>query len=307
MGLRFSVRVGRRVRVALALLSLLAAAAAALLAPPLALPAIMLAAAALVWDQAALAGDLRALAAAVAAGEADAHRPHDEVKLEVADGAWGELCHALNRLLQQRRAERQVGRLLPALPLVAVRLAEQRPPAEGLPCEVAVLSVAIPPAAGDQVAAMRDAAYLALHQAELHDALLARWGEGAVLIFGALAHGGPAALRRAHQAARAISAGWAGATPAQRPRLALAGGRGRLVVLPGLGLTVVGPPVEHAVTLQGLAAGAPLVCNEEAYLGLRRLGLIPPVEPAGAPRAAPPQATRLPSAEGRPPAFAVPL
>lgn len=308
MSLRFSGRTGRRVRVALTLIALLAAALAALASSPLALPAILLAVAALLWERAALAADLRALAATVAAvSDADAQRLHDEAKLEVAEGAWGELCHALNRLSQQRRAELRLRHLLPALPPAgAARLAELRPPPEGLPCQVAVLALAPPAGPGDPVAALRDAAYVALHQAQLHDALLARWGEGIVLIFGALGPaggGGPSALRAAHEAARAIAAAWRDAAPAQRPHLSLAGGRAHLVVLPGLGLTVVGPPVEQAAALQALAPGAPLVCNEDAYLGLRRLGLIPPLEAANAGR----PAARLPAADGRPAAFALTL
>ncbi len=314
MGLRFSGRTGRRLRVALALLALLAAGLAALFAPPLALPAILFAAALMLWDRAALAADLRTLAAAVstaAAGVEASPVPAagfvapGEAKLEVADGAWGELCHALNRLLQQRRSEQQLRHLLPSLPAAgAARLAELRPPPEGLPCEVVVLVVAHPGAHGDPVALMRDAAYTALHQAQLHDALLARWGEGVVLIFGALGQqGGAGALRGAYQAARAINAAWAAGLPAQRPRLTLAGGQGLAVILPGLGLTVLGPPVEQAIALQRLGLGAPLVCNEDAYLGLRRLGMIPPhaTPPAG------PHAARLPAADGRPAAFPVQL
>lgn len=307
MRLRLSGRSGNRVRLALASLALLGALFASLLASPLAIPAILVAAALLLWERATLSADLRALAALVqaTAQPASPATADEETKLEVADGAWGELCHALNRLLQQRRAEQQRQLLLPSLPAAsATRFAEQRPPPEGTACEVVVLALANSSALPDPVAAMRDAAYLALHQAQLHEALLARWAEGMVLIFGALGQqGSTQALRSAYQAAQALSATWTAATPAQRPRITLAGGRGRVVILPGLGLTVLGPPIEQAVALQGLSPRAALVCNEDAYLGLRRLGLIPPVET--------PQAgvvvTRLPAAEGRPTAYAVPL
>lgn len=307
VGLRITGRAGRRVRVALALFAMLAAALAALVAPALALLALLVAGALIVWERAALAADLRVLAAAVAAATQPGPlpAPSDDLKLEVADGAWGELCHALNRLLQQRRAEQQLRQLLPTLPAAgAARLAELRPPPEGLPCEVVVLALAHPAALGDPVAVMRDTAYTALHQAQLHDALLARWGEGVVLIFGALGpQGGAQALRGAYQAARAISAAWAVALPAQRPRLTMAAGQGRAVILPGLGLTVVGSPVEQAIALQRHTPGAPLICNEDAYLGLRRLGAIPPSETL----AQGPHTPRTQAGEGRPAAFAVPL
>lgn len=299
MRLPFAGQVGRRLRAALLVAALLAAALMAVAGSPLVLPAILLVCVVVAWDRLALAADLRRLAAVVA--------DPDDAKLEVADGAWGELCHALNRLLQQRRAEGQLRHLLPALPAAgAARLGELRPPPDGLVCDIAVLAIGQPGAGGDPVAGLREIAYAALHQAELRDALLARWGEGVILIFGALGpQGGGAALRGAHEAARAISAAWAVAMPAQSRRLSLAAGRGRLVVLPGLGLTVVGAPVEQAIALQGLvyppamplAHGAPLLCNEDAYLGLRRQGAIPPVE-------IPPGPARGPS---RPAAFAVPL
>ncbi|NTU80775.1 MAG: hypothetical protein HGA45_15590, partial [Chloroflexales bacterium] len=262
----------------------------------LALPAILIAGALMLWEQAALAADLRGLAATVAAAvsEADAKRLPD-AKLEVADGAWGELCHALNRLLQQRRAEQRLRHMLPALPVAgAARLADMSLPQDGLPCDVAVLALA---GRGDSVAHLRDTAYTALYQAQLYDALLARWGEGVVLIFGVLGQqDGPAALRGAHHAAQAFASAWSASPPGQRPRLILASGQGRVVVLPGLGLTVVGAPIEQALALQSLAGDEVLVCNEDAYLGLRRLGFAP-ARPAA----------RLPAGAAHPPAFVVPL
>jgi hypothetical protein len=298
MRLPIAGQVRRRLRAALLIAALLAAALAALSASTLVVLAIMLVCLVVVWDRLALAADLRRLAGVVAAV--------DEAKLEVADGAWGELCHVLNRLLQQRRAESQLRHLLPALPTSsAARLSELRPPLEGLACDIAVLAVGLP-GGGDPVSGLREVAYAAQHQAELYDALLARWGEGVFLIFGAVGPQGPgAALRSAHEAARALGAMWGPRPPAHGPRLTLAAGRGRVVVLPGLGLTVVGAPVEQAIALQGLAqpTGAPpafatpLLCNEDAYLGLRRQGAIPPVELPQGPARGP----------SRPAAFAIPL
>ena len=291
MGHPSAGRIRHRARLALALLALLAAAIAAFLSPPLVLPALIIVASLLLWDRAALSAELRGLAAMVAAAEPDA-------KLEVAEGAWGELCHALNRLLQQRRTEIQLRHMLPALPLAgAIRLADASLPPEGLPCTVVILAMSAPAGASDPLAHLREAAYAALHQAQLHDALLTRWGEGMLLIFGALGTQNPTgALRGAYQSARALASTWAGAPPALRPRLTLTGGPGRAVILPGLGLTVVGTPVEQALALQSLATGTQLVCNEDAYLGLRRLGVVP-AHPAA----------RLPGAPGRSPAFTLPL
>lgn len=291
MGLPSSGRGGRRARLALALVALFAAAVAALLYPPLALLAIAAAAAIVLWDQAARAEELRSLAAMVTSVEPDA-------KLEVAEGAWGELCHALNRLLQQRRTEIQIRRMLPTLPGGgAARLADLSLPPDGLTCDIVVLALAIPSTASTPVARLRDTAYAALHQAQLHDAILARWGEGLLLIFGAL--GTPsdtAALRGAYQAARALAAAWSASHTAAPPHLTLAGGAGRVLLLPGLGLTVIGAPLEQAIALQRLGPGGQILCNEDAYLGLRRLGFAPP-QPAA----------RRPLGDDQAPAFAVPI
>ena len=280
---------GRRARL-LMLAAALLATAAALWAPPLALLTLFVAVAIAIWDRAALERDLRRLAAAVVAET-------PELKLEVGDGAWGELCHNLNRLRQQRRAQQQLAALLPALPLArAARLADAGLPPEGLACEVVVLALAQPSAPGDPIAQLRAVAGAALHQAQLHDALLARAGDRVLLIFGALAPTSPAAsLHAAEQAARALAQSWAAESASSRPRLALAAGSARTLNLPGLGLTVLGPPVDQALSLQSLATNQ-LLCNEEAYLGLRRLGRVPPQPPApqlAAPNARPAYAVTL--------------
>lgn len=262
-------RLGRRARLSILVAALAAAAAVALWAPSLVVIPVAAAAAVALWDRAALDQELRTLAAAVAAGGPAA-------KLEVTDGAWGELCHALNRLHQQRRAQRQVDALLPALPVArAARLADAGIPDDGLLCEVAVLAVAGPGGLQGPAAQLRETAAAALGEARRHEALLARSGERLLLIFGALEGQSPAAnLRAAMEAAGALHAALAG--PDGAPRIALAAGTARAVVLPGLGLSVIGGPVEQAVGLQGLARPAQLLCNEDAYLGLRRIGVVPP-------------------------------
>jgi class 3 adenylate cyclase len=279
MDLPVVTRLGRRARLSLLLAALTLAGAAAFWAPSLTLAAIAAAGAIALWDRVALDRELRALAA-VAAAEGAA------TKLEVGDGAWGELCHAMNRLQQQRRSERQLDTLQPALPAArAARLADIGVPHEGLLCDVAVLALARP--AGG-MGRLRETAYAALHQAQLHEALLARDGDQILLIFGALDARGPAAaLSAAQAAARGLHAVWAGDA---RPRLTLTSGQARTVVLPGLGLTVLGAPVEQALELQRHARGTQLLCSEEAYLGLRRIGAVPPQQAPARP----------PSAEQRP-------
>lgn len=269
MRLFLAGRFGRRTRLSLLVAALVVAAAAALWAPPVALVALTAAVAVTVWDRAALDRELRALATAVAAGSPAG-------KLEVTDGAWGELCHALNRLQQQRHAQRQVEMLLPTLPVArAARLADAGIPADGLLCEVAVLALARPAGLQGAASHLRETAEVALLQARRHEALLARSGERFLLIFGALEGQSPAAnLRAARQAAGDLHAAWAAVDGG--PRLTLAAGTARAVVLPGLGLTVIGAPVEQAVGLQEMAGPAHLVCNEDAYLGLRRIGAVPP-------------------------------
>ena len=270
MGFRFTGRTGQRVRRSLALLALCLAATASLLVPALTLPAILAAGALMLWDGVALAVELRALAATVLVAEPD-------VKLEVDEGAWGELCHALNRLLQQRRAERHLRPMLPVLPVAsAARLADLSLPQEGWACAVTVLVLAHHTLPADPIAQLRATAYAALHQAQLYDALLARCGPDIVLIFGVLSQqDGAVALHGAYNAAQALSDLWAANPPDAQPWLILTSGQGRAVILPGLGLTVLGPPLEQAHALQRLASASTLVCNEPAYLGLRRLGLAP--------------------------------
>jgi hypothetical protein len=298
MRLPLTGRTGRRARLILALAALLAAAAA-LSTPPLALLALAAAALTLLWDRLALERDLRDLTAAIVADD-------PEAKLEVTDGAWGELCHALNRLRQQRRAQQQIAPMLPALPAGrAARLADSGLPPEGLLCEVAVLAIGRPGGAGDPLAQLRESAFAALNQAQLHDALIARSGDRLLLIFGAMGQQSLAAtLRAAQQAARAIAGGWGAEAAAARPRLALAAGAARAVILPGLGYSVLGPPLEQALALQRLASPAQLLCNEEAYLGLRRLGAVPPQPPA--PRI-PTPGDHEPGAQPSRPAYAISL
>ncbi len=260
------IRPGRRLRPMLALSALLAAAAAVLLAPRVVLPLILVTALLIIWDRLALERDLRRLAASVTDTESGG-------KLEVTDDAWGELCHTINRLRQQRRAEQRLQRLLPELPPIEDLLEAELPP-EGVPCDVAALAIA-PPEGAAQAARLREAATIAAASVRQYHALLTRSGQNLVLIFGVTGRQSPALiLRNARQAARAIHTHW-NLDATRRPRLVLASGQARLATLPGLGLSVIGPPVDQALALLDLADEELLLCNEEAYLNLRRLGLVP--------------------------------
>ncbi|MFQ3663339.1 MAG: hypothetical protein SNJ69_13200 [Chloroflexaceae bacterium] len=260
------IRPGRRLRPMLALSTLLVAAATLLFVPRVALLLLLVTALVIVWDRLALERDLRRLAASVTDTETGG-------KLEVTDDAWGELCHTINRLRQQRRAEQRLQRLLPELPPIEDLLEAELPP-EGVPCDIAALAIALPEGAA-RAAHLREAATIAAASARQYHALLTRCGPHLLLIFGVTGQQSPTLiLRNARQAARAVHTHWK-LDAARRPRLVLAGGQARLVTLPGLGLSVIGPPVDQALDLLDLADEELLLCNEEAYLSLRRLGLVP--------------------------------
>lgn len=197
-----------------------------------------------------------------------------EAKLEVTEGGWGALCHAINRLLQQRRAQQHLLRRLPTPPsAVAGRLAELMVPLEGISCTVAVLAIG-PHPGDDPVARLQEVAALARRQAESHGAIMSRSGEQIILIFGAVGQSGPTAhLRSAMGAAQALYAAWP--DHADRPALSLASGQARAIILPGLGFTVLGPPVEQALAAQAAGPTTTLACSEEVYLQLRRIGSAP--------------------------------
>ena len=278
----------RRLRPILAIGALIAAAVAMLFAPGFALVPLLVTALVIIWDRWVLERDLRRLAASVANTATGA-------KLEVTDDAWGELCHAINRLRQQRRAEQQRQRLLPELPAVEELLEADLPP-EGRPCDVAALAIA-PPEGSAQTMRLREAAALAAASMREYDALLTRPGKHLVMIFGVTGRQGPAAiLRNARQAARTMHAHWT-LDAARRPRLALSSGQVRVMSLPGLGLTVIGPPIDQALALLDLADEDLLLCNEETYLTLRRLGQVP----------APLASQRPVAGEGHSGASAIPL
>lgn len=282
---------GARARIPLLILLLTLAGLAAFLSPVLTAAVLLAALLLLSWERAASERSMRRLAATLASDDV-------ETKLEVSGGAWGELCHAVNRLLQQRRGQQRLQRLIAAPPApVAARLAEMNLPLGGTPCDVAVLAIGPLPGPDDPLDRLRELAFMAAHQAELHAGLLVRSGDRLLLIFGGLGDCAPeAALRSALRAAFGLRDAWANRGGQPLPTLSLAGGVARGIVLPGLGYSVIGPPVDQALALLDAGQPAALICSESAYVSLRRLGSAPPLSAA----------PRLSPAVG-PTAYAVPL
>jgi class 3 adenylate cyclase len=207
-------------------------------------------------------------------------------KLEVSDGAVGALCHAVNGLLQQRRVQERLQALLPALPVsVHQRLLDD--PAsmrfgQNTPLATVLLVGRAGPGARNPDDPRKNAAVCLLlaeeaqQQAGRYGALMQLCGESLLLVFGALEPQSRAAgLQAALETAQALRQRWDEAGPLARGRLSLSIASGNVVagVLPGLGYSAFGPPIEQALRLQHLAAACPeyaLLCSEDAYASLRR-------------------------------------
>ncbi|SRR6266498_94557 len=206
-------------------------------------------------------------------------------KIEVPDGAWGELTRAVNGLLQERRVAERLRQALPApLPLAAVHsLLGGELMTAGQSRPVAVLLVSAPARAPawehgvrrGALVAWQALARAAQEAAQRYGALLQPCGDAVMLVFGAFEeHPAHESLRDALEAAALLQRGWlAYSENGASLSLALASGYALAVALPGLGFCVVGGPVEQAVSLQQLAVHARrsgLMCSEEAYQSLRR-------------------------------------
>lgn len=210
----------------------------------------------------------------------DAHE-----KIEVPSGAWGELARAVNDLLHERRVQQRLRDALPTpLPLEALHsLLGGDLLTAGQARQVAVLLVSAPVRGPAWEQGVRPAAAAAWHElasaaagaAQRYGALLQPCGDAVMLVFGAFDdQAAQAVLRDALAAAGELEQGWRHQRAALAPlSLALASGYALATALPGLGLCVVGAPVEQAVGLQQLALRARrfgLMCNEDAYHALRR-------------------------------------
>jgi hypothetical protein len=216
---------------------------------------------------------VRAMAQRIAAG-----RLHE--KIEVRRGAWGELDHAVNGLLQEQRIERRLRAALPTpLPEAAVRaLLDGELTGAGEPRMVAVLVVSCAVRAplhherGQRGAllAWQALANAAQDLARRHSALLQPCGDAVMLVFGAFTEQTVGeSLGAAQAAADALRSDWRGGPLA----LSLAIGSTLAAALPGLGFCVVGAPVGEALQLQQLARESRhygLVCGESVYHALRQ-------------------------------------
>lgn len=244
--------------------------------PELVAPLVLLALLLLLWERAHIGYTLRDLTRSIASGNLD-------TKLEVQEDDFGALCHAVNNLLQQQRLQQRTQAFLPALPAQAVTsLLSMHLPAEGLPRMLTILivgyaqsSVRQSPAAQDHVRALRVLSTVAQQQAEMHSAIVERFGDMLLFAFGAFDERPlTTTLRSALQTAQALRQSWDRTSPRGALALSIASGTGLAAALPGLGYTVIGAPIEQALRLQYLAAACPeyaLLCSEESYLNLRRL------------------------------------
>lgn len=198
-----------------------------------------------------------------------------EPKLEVGPGALGELCRQINRVLQQRRTQQRLLTMLPSPPpAVAARLADLVVPPEGLAAQIAVLAIRLPGGNESTAADLQMVAGEAVRQAALHGALLSRNGNVLLLSFGALGGTADAATRSAFRTAFGLHAAWHELPEAARPALCLTSGMVEALVVPGLGYTVIGAPLNEAVALLATAPADTLHCDEATYLHLRRLGAL---------------------------------
>ncbi len=199
----------------------------------------------------------RTLARQITAGRLDE-------KIEVRNGAWGDLSRAVNGLMQEQRVQVRLRAMLPTpLPTEALQaLLGGQLSSVGGPRMAAVLLVSCASHATrerDQHAALT--AWQALAQAT-HDlaqrrgALLQPCGGAILLAFGTFADqpiGEP--LQAALATAEALQRGWrdSDASTILPLVLSLAIGQAHTALLPGLGYCVLGAPVEEAIQLQQLA------------------------------------------------------
>jgi hypothetical protein len=192
-------------------------------------------------------------------------------KLEVAQGTWGELCRAINTLMQEQHTLLHRASLQPSsLPPAALAyLRDESIPEEGWQREVAVLVLG--PHANDleNQQRWRLLAQLAFAESQRHQALLLPCATGVQLVFGAFREQPrQESLQRALGVARAIAENYRYATQAGLAA-GLASGRAFATLTHGLGFSVIGAPVERALALQQLGHSpdeATLRCDERDYL-----------------------------------------
>jgi class 3 adenylate cyclase len=212
-----------------------------------------------------------------------ASRRFDE-KIEVRDGAWGELGRSVNGLMQAQRVQERLRAVLPApLPAEALQaLLGGQLSTAGEPRMTTVLLVSCAGCAAHErdqrgaLVAWRALAQDAYDLAQHHSALLQPCGSAILLAFGAFVDQPIGeSLRAALAAAEALQHSWRDSVEgAVAPLvLSLSIGPALAAALPGLGYCVLGVPVEEAVQLQQLAhqmGQHGLISGERVYYARRQ-------------------------------------
>lgn len=205
-------------------------------------------------------------------------------KLEVPHGEWGELCRAINGLMQERRIQQRLRLMSPALPDDAMHaLLNNDIPR---PDEMRVVSVLLircdnahqlDAHAGQTASiAWQAIATTAYEQASRHGALLQPCGNDISLIFGVFtAQSMHVTIQAAMTAANALQQTWFDSPTNVYSSLtiSLTSGPAAVTILPGLGCCVLGAPIEQALQIERLVPLAPrsrLFCSENVYYVLRR-------------------------------------
>lgn len=206
-------------------------------------------------------------------------------KIEVSQGEWGELCRAINRLVQEQRLNERLRSATPiALPDDGVRaLIDGKLPSSGEARTVAILLVGCrggarrlePRSRRATLVAWQSLANTAHTLALHHGALLQPCGDSIMLVFGAFTER-PAevTLRAALDAAQALRDTWREGGPGgQNLAISITSGPAVVATLPGIGCYILGAPVEQALQIERLALASSyyqVLCGESAYYTLRR-------------------------------------
>jgi hypothetical protein len=220
----------------------------------------------LLWERYRLGRAMRALANRLQSGTL-------ETKLEVGVGAWGEVCHAMNRLLQRWRAEQHLQRLQPSQPaLQQLETLTILPPVEGKVTPIAVVAVG-QLAFTDPLAELRARTQI-LSASAAHQRALVQWHDGVALLIVGVLIPTPDPIRSAVNVITTIVA-TAKTAGLPLPPFALSSGNGRVAIVPLLGLYVTGDIITQTAQLVVESSPGTLVCTEEAGMQLRSIAPLP--------------------------------
>ncbi|MBC8163763.1 MAG: hypothetical protein H7Z42_21355, partial [Roseiflexaceae bacterium] len=195
-------------------------------------------------------------------------------KLEVLQGGWGDLCRAINGLVQEQREQER-------LRIAPTGLAADAQPGAGTQRTVAILLIgcaSISPGYGQtrrpSILAWQALANATRQIAQHHGALLQPCGDAIMLVFGTRGER-PVddSLLAAVAAAERLRSAWQRADNSGALAFSITSGSVTVTTLPGLGCCVLGTPVEQALHIERLALASPFyhtLCDEAAYYALRR-------------------------------------